>query len=358
MLGVELNMAYIDLSARRRIFSVLGLAALCSAGACHTTSTSGKDASATGGGSDAAPTVAGSDASSSTAGADATPTSPAGTFAAAFASTFCDSLAGCCRQAGFDPSPCLATVQPQVTAIFTLRATDPKIQFDEAAGASCINAYRTALTTCTDSKLWYQVDDFCIPVFRGTVPAGGSCTEDYQCAVEGTRRPDCSAGVCIPGYPDAANAPHGVMGDPCIATCQNAGGCSYSTQVSATAPVTATAACWTDDGVYCSPDGICAATPALGQTCAYSAYCGKDAHCKNGNCAADFATGACQSNDECLAPSYCDYSADAASGQCAPLKPNGAKCRGSSECAGGQCYQFACRTWTMADPELCAGLLD
>jgi hypothetical protein len=356
---MELDMAYFDPSTRRGRFSLLGLAALGTSGACHTTSSTGKGACAAG--SDAAPAVVGSDAASTTIGADAASTGPAGTFAAAFASTFCDSLAGCCRQAGFDPSLCLATVQPQMTAIFTLRAADPKVRFDEAAGTSCINAYRTALTACTDAKLWHQVDDFCVPVFHGTVPAGGSCTEDYQCDIEGTRTPGCSSGVCVPGYPDAYNAPHGVLGDPCIATCQNAGGCSYSTKVTATAPVTATAACWTDDGVYCSSDGLCAATPALGQACAYSAYCayrGKDAHCKSGSCAADFATGACQSNDECLAPSYCDHSADASSGQCAPLKPNGAKCGNSNECAEGQCYNFACRTWTIATPELCAGLLD
>ena len=137
-----------------------------------------------------------------------------------------------------------------------------------------------------------------------------------------------------------------------------AGSCSYSTTVPDTGPVTATVSCWTDDGVYCASDGICAAVPAIGQACAFGQYCGKDAHCKNGLCADDQATGPCQSSDDCLAPSYCDYSADASSGQCAPLKANGATCRMASECAGGQCLSFVCRTWSVATPEVCAGLLN
>ena len=137
-------MTSLDLATKQRKSLsnlVVGLIAVCSLAACHKNGPSAKDAS---------PALPESDALLAADGGDAASAVPAGSFASSFASAYCEGIADCCHQAGFDSSSCQATLQPQVAALVTLRTADPSVVFDEAAAANCTNVYRAALAACTD----------------------------------------------------------------------------------------------------------------------------------------------------------------------------------------------------------------
>jgi hypothetical protein len=275
---------------------------------------------------------------------------PSNSFATSFASTFCDSIAACCRQAGYDPSSCRATLEPLLTASANLRLSSPNVVYDEVVAANCLNAERAALVACTDQNLADQVENACTGLFRGTVPEGGSCGESYECATPASGYVTCNAGVCT-GSPDEfpGDMAHAAAGQACGGTCSgdaNGAGCSGSGS-------STTAACWIQDGLYCSND-VCVAVPAIGQPCGGGSYCVAEGHCESGTCVADIATGPCTSSDGCVSTSYCDFDTR----QCTPLKANGAACNIYSECVGGQCEADRCRTWSIATAASCAGLLD
>jgi hypothetical protein len=273
-------------------------------------------------------------------------------FAAAFTSTFCDSIADCCRQTGYDPSSCRTTLAPQMTALLNLRLSSPNVVYDETASANCLNAYRSAFVACTDQELHAQIASACEPVFRGTVPVGGTCAESYECATPASGRVRCDTGVCTENSDtDPWDSDHAVAGEACGGTCSGDDG---SVGCEGTNLSAGTALCWVQDGLYCS-NNVCVALPAIGRPCGNSNYCVVDGHCESGTCVADIAAGPCNSDDDCVNTSYCDFSANR---QCTPLKANGAACDMSSECIGGQCEADRCRSWTVANAASCAGLLD
>jgi hypothetical protein len=297
------------------------------------------------------------DTKSSGSGSGTGPTGPvpSNAFATTFATTFCDGIAACCQQAGISSSSCRATLEPRITGRVNLLLSNPKIAFDETAAANCINAYRTVLTACTDQSLSRQVSDACQNVFRGTVAVGGSCGNSNECAQPATGDVSCDTGVCrLDTTLGSMGTVHAAAGQPCSSTCNgtaNSYGCSGAV-VSGDAGPTTNASCWIQDGVFCS-NGMCVALPAIGQPCGGGNYCAVNAHCQSGTCVADVATGPCTSNDTCVSTSYCDQDAG-----CTPLKANGTTCNTGSECAGGQCEQDRCRTWSLATAATCAGVLD
>ena len=351
-------MTYLDFAAQqRRTVSahLVGLVALCSLAACQKNSASGWDASATVPGSDASSIGTGSDAPATAAGSDVSPTvagsdsSPLSTdnFPITFANAVCSSIAACCQKVGLVSSSCQATLQAVVAAWVTKNTSDPKVAFDPDAAARCIEVTRTGFTACTDRDLAKQSNSSCNQMVRGTVPLGGSCTDGSQCIRPTDGVAECDAGVCTAGSLPTFDNPRGTLGDPCKGTCRPTN-CSWSGTSSA-------ALCWTEDGLYC-PYGVCVATPAIGQPCYF--YCGKDAHCADdGLCAPNLTTGPCESNDDCLAQAYCDRPSGAISGQCTLLKDNGATCSSAKECASGQCLNAACRPWSMANDNVCSGVI-
>jgi hypothetical protein len=112
--------------------------------------------------------------------------------------------------------------------------------------------------------------------------------------------------------------------------------------------------CWTEDGLVCT-SGICVAAPAIGSPCV-SNRCGVDAHCEGTVCVADTATGPCPGGDgDCLSTSLCDYDVDPS--VCRPRAANGELCDYGDECVSGKCEGDRCVPWSMANPELCAGVV-
>jgi hypothetical protein len=247
-------------------------------------------------------------------------------------------------------------VQAFISATMSQYANNPNVVYDEAAAGTCIDAYRTVLSACTNRDLSKQLNTACDNIFRGTVPLGGSCGTTTECAKPATGGVSCTTAVCTvtPSYSSPTSEPHAVAGQACTETC-SATGASGSICGGYSAPDGGAAAyCWTNDGLACSSAKICEAAPGVGQTCIDMSYCATDAYCLNGKCVASQATGPCPSGRECLSTSYCDYTTK----QCTPLKQNGEACNQGSECLAGQCEQDHCRNWSVATLSSCAGLLD
>jgi hypothetical protein len=327
---------FLRLSPRAALLSALGASLAMGLGACSgdTPGSGSPGGGSTGGNADVGPVSL----------AD---------FPTAFASNYCDNIAACCRQAGYDPSSCRTTLEPRLAALASQRLSNPKVVYDGAGARNCMFAYRDALTACTN-PLYYDKVAFlaCALIFDGTVPVGGACAESAECAPSpslGTI--GCEAGVCTVSDPFAGWTEASGVGQPCAATCRGDDN-GYSCTRSGTS-TTITTECWINNFSYCS-SGLCAALPAIGQPCGDGIYCATSAHCENGTCMADIATGPCSSDDYCVSTSYCDTTTR----QCTPIKADGTACSLDSECLGGQCEAGRCRPWSMATASACAGLQD
>jgi hypothetical protein len=274
-----------------------------------------------------------------------------------FASAYCSGLGPCCASEGYAyaESICIQTAQAYIDAAVAERARLPGIVFNESAAGACVELYRAAAKACNDSTLLDGSDNPCRNVFQGTIPTGGHCSEDGECAeVPGSAYVSCESGVCALSPDDYyASDVHAKLGDACSLTCSvDDYGSSCSANV---ATISTHDACWKEDGLFCNSSGSCEAIPAVGQACpAYT--CGKDAHCDASTrlCATGIATGPCPSYDECLSTSYCDSDTQ----MCIPRKANGATCNYREECQSGSCEGDVCRKWSIANASTCAGVLD
>jgi hypothetical protein len=274
-------------------------------------------------------------------------------FSRAYADAFCTSIGPCCaaQSYAFDANLCRSTLEALLTALVRYYAGQPNVSFDEQGAGRCVSAVRAAYTACTDRDAYAAVDDSC-DMFRGTVPAGGSCHEGFECAETASESAYCDTGVCTVEVDpsDPFDAPHAAAGAACNYTCDDSGSCS------GTGGDTVTGVCWTEDGLVCGSAGTCVSAPAVGSPCA-SYHCAVDAHCEGSVCVADTATGSCDSGDDaCLSTSFCDYSVSPY--VCRPRKQNGELCETGDECASDKCEGDRCVPWSVASPELCAGVLD
>jgi hypothetical protein len=274
-------------------------------------------------------------------------------FAQRFGARYCQSIADCCSSRGFATNDCATTLETQLRALLQASATNPKIRFNPDGAAACINAYAAALSACTDHASFLQIDSACDRVLEGTIAVGGECGTSAECARPASGSVGCTSGVCVLGQSPVGlnDAPHRKLGEACAATCE---GVPREQSCSGTSGADPTlGACWVDEGLVCS-NGACVHAPKAGEACVSFGYCEGAAHCVNSVCAADLSDGPCQQDRECLAPAICDYTRKV----CTPLKANGEPCEASNECQGGQCYQDRCRTWSVAEPGACRGILD
>jgi hypothetical protein len=277
---------------------------------------------------------------------------PSNDFAAQYASAYCESIGPCCAQAGIasDVESCRSTLQPTLAATVKILLENPKITYNESATGICLDEIRASLTACTDRTR--AASKTCQQVFVGTVPIGGACATSNDCVKQAGGSVYCSQAVCT-WSGNQTEQPRGKLGDGCNATCQAGNGTTGCAGWGVSDAGSSTT-CWISDGLYCPIGRVCTAVAAIGQRCSGNYSCVEDAHCQNGACVANEATGPCTSQFDCLR-TYCDYTSQ----QCSPRKANGETCSGDdSQCAGGDCYQSKCRTWTQATAATCAGLLD
>jgi hypothetical protein len=267
-------------------------------------------------------------------------------FAGQFGQTYCESIADCCRTAGYSTATCQSSIVAAVNASFARYANDPNVVFDETAAGHCLDAYAAYLEACTNPALEDGIRTACRGLFKGTVPLGGSCKEDVDCIPQGEQVMECNTGVCtvseFQGQPEVDAA----LGEPCGGTGYPDGGGYF---VGSDPGV-----CQLDQGLYCTSAEVCAVVPKLGQACQMFAGCELDSTCTGGICTAIAPGSTCGGGEECLRTEYCDYDQSL----CVTIKPNGQPCNQGNQCTSGQCVEDKCRAFSVATPQVCAGAVN
>jgi len=295
-------------------------------------------------------TKGGSDGNEPGAG---TPTA-AESFGSAFAAAYCQ-IGPCCQKEGyaFVPASCEATMKAYIDSAVNEQLAHAGVAYDAAAAATCIEAYRRVVTACTEPSLNDALNRACEGVFYGTVPEGGACTADDACAdIPGASYVQCNEGVCTAERDLVDPTQHAKLGEACYGDCETGNGCSSGGRSVSIMP-TSQAACYKDEGLYCTSQYVCAALPQIGEKCPDYA-CARNSYCNGDVCVASTASGPCPDLDECLEGSSCDYTTR----MCIPLKANGSPCNYDAECASDKCDSELCRDWSVASTSTCAGLLN
>jgi hypothetical protein len=304
---------------------------------------------------------------SNSGGADAT-SLPVAEFPTQLADTICDMVAPCCQSAGVPHDS--ASCKSAATAYFQSyidKSSGPGVVYDAAAAGRCLGAVRSALQSCTNFD-----DDTtgvaCAYIFVGSVPLGGACQKDSECADHGgcgvdPNVPDGTGQVCV-ALPSEQK--HAKAGDACSGSCAQLNDGSVEcegrapTAGGSTGGGSAAGSCFSADGLFCnSTTQVCTALAPIGQPCE-DAGCVAGAFCSLGKCQAQLDSGPCTGgSDACSDKSYCDDNSQL----CTPKLADGAPCELSNECSSDKCSETSdpdpskrtCGAPTAATPALCAG---
>jgi len=231
-----------------------------------------------------------------------------------------------CGDAASEAS-CRASIDAAFLEEFADAIQDGSVQYDADKAGTCLDSIGGA--SCTFEGFHPDGDDPCNGVFTGTVPAGGACVVDIQCADHGDCEqtdpscdPDvaCCASTCVAGTQQESQ-----VGGPCADDIH---------------------VCAAD--LYCKPGANTCAQQVTQEdapcddlfACANPMYC--DVQAQTPSCVRAPATGeACDPTDliECAdTRDYCD-----ATMKCVKrLAPgaaciSGSDCVGYADCIGGQC---------------------
>ena len=300
-------------------------------------------------------------------GSSATPPVALEQFPTQFGDAYCDSLAPCCASAHIPYDS--ATCKNAATAFFKAYATAnavPGKTYDAAAAGGCLSAFKALLQSCSKSDD-DTANDACAKIFVGSVPAGGACQQNS----------DCAGGNCVfdPSDPNGGSVcgtqtgqAHAKAGEGCNGDCFEMDGSEDCSSFgvaggAGTAGGTAsgTGTCFASDGLFCSTrSGVCTVFAQVGQACEEEG-CVAGAFCDAGTCAAQRDSGPCDSFEACSSKSYCD----SATNQCTAKKADGAACAEPSDCSSGDCSASAagsgtqvCGTSSVASTSTCAGNLN
>jgi hypothetical protein len=230
-----------------------------------------------------------------------------------------------------DRATCLASVRLNSARFATLK-TDVAagtVVYDAQAAGACVDVFKN-VASCKQTEMGdiqSRIDATCGKVFIGSLPAGGGCFFDEECADGGicgsqTCSSDgCCAGTClarptpIPVGGDCSNPllnQECAAGTVCAANAAGGGTCK--------APLPAGARCGPYDrcalpyhcGGTVDPvtnEGTCTAPPARGQSCDMSGDCddGRDYCDPNYVCTSRIALGgACSTPEACVDYATCD----------------------------------------------------
>ena len=238
-----------------------------------------------------------------------------------------------------DQATCLAslgTTEPLRYATFVDDIAAGRILFDATAAARCLTVHASPSCTQTHAAR-VSATDLCDGVTTGTVPAGGACFFNEECAGGGLCRSEslpcdprtyCCFGACQPrtvvprgGDCSAADA-HCVDGTRCTA-----GATASAPPTCAGPPDTVGSTCYRNPGcaapLYCdaSPDGgagTCTAPVATGERCNPSSETSlkscedlRDNCTGTGTCVGPTARGAaCGSGTLCRLVDQCDFATE------------------------------------------------
>ena len=264
------------------------------------------------------------------------------------ADALCSNIGPCCQEGGFafDPDQCRAAAESELRQSVDLYAT-LKVNYDGMAARSCVDSYAQAVRACVDTG---QINSSCRGVFTATLPEGSACTQSVEC-VNGGCATVADAGTKQCTVSGSGSNVHGKLGEACGWTCTTNG---TSTSCSGSGGRTGPG-CYTNDGLYCDANHLCAGVPAIGQACTGSSPCSGEAFCENSVCTAKRTSGSCSTNSAaCAASAYCDI----ATRQCLLRKASGAACTLDSECqTTDRCVNGTCGKRTVATQKLCSGNL-
>ena len=278
----------------------------------------------------------GSGCSGSTTSDGAQPV-PADQFVERVVSAVCDNVGPCCQSAGFpyDPAACKALGNSDLSANYALG--NPNVDYDAVAAGKCVAAISDLVRSCGAVDL--DGLEQCDLVLVGKLPAGAACQKSVECAAPAGGNAYCDQGACV-------TEPRGTAGDARTMTCTEHGTSSGCT--GGTSSGSGTAACYTNDGLYCN--GTCKPLPAIGEPCSYEG-CVAGAYCDGSVCVATPKVGEpCGGGYQCPESSYCD-----ANGTCQAAKANGAACGEATECASSRCKSGICVVDQIASASLCSG---
>lgn len=270
---------------------------------------------------------------------DASPpdTLPAERYCEEAVDVFCPYYVRCGRMAVADETECrsvfIESCNAKYEPIYAAHAARGELALSRAGLGAC----RAHLAAVDCGAHDFDLDGPCAAVWRGLVPAGGTCGPGigtFICA-EGTAcrlSVETLCGTCDPVVP---------VGAPCGegARCAPSAACRGDTCV---ARPTAGQPC-AADGPPCAVgsscrDGVCAIRPwaAPGAACGQGARCQYKSECVDGTCVEGALLGAPCGPAQPCATGWCD------GGTCAPPEVGGSACAGGAECVSGACAAGLC----------------
>lgn len=294
---------------------------------------------------------------------------PKSEFPARFESAVCDNIGSCCKSAGYkyDANSCKNAIASSIGQIFSSNNT----VYNAAAAGDCLDSVSAAFSSCKGFDSVSAAS--CQQVFTGTQPAGSPCTSSTECKPVADADVYCDRPLGGGGQGGSAQGtctvkPRGNKGDGCDETCTENGNvtsCSSSggggTGGSGGAPAGGNATCYTNEGLYCDGNHVCAALIPIGQPCVDYSGCVDGAYCESGVCTAKQAAGGpCTYSDACKDGTYCAQATPGASGTCANKKADGASCTSFDECQGGDCQNGKCTSGGSSgiSPSMCSGQMN
>jgi hypothetical protein len=193
--------------------------------------------------------------------------------------------------------------------------------YDGAAAAACMNGYGAALARCV-----LPSDDAirsCEAVYIGTVPVGGACVSEGECAGDAFCAPDATGAFVCTSDAFAAPLP-AVEGEACAGSCEDGSEPCLVVGLPGGTPAEPKV-CYASDGLVCDfgtgVTGVCVRTPGIGQPC----------------------------NSYCVAGAYCDFELL----QCVATLRDGEICEYAEQCQSRLCGNARCGSEEMLGADVC-----
>lgn len=173
----------------------------------------------------------------------------------------------------------------------------------------------------------------CDHIWRGTVALGKSCQSSEECAPVDFEFVACTANELTGTKTCTASprAPRGSRGEACAFTCPAGGSCEAPADLNNLPGDTqAYSICFMDEGLFCSPTGVCVPVVERG--------------------------GDCSRGEACVSGAYCD----SATVTCKALKGEDAPCTNNGECESRSCLSRndtsprRCTSADLASAEVCS----
>lgn len=333
------------------------------------------------------------------------------------AESACQRRDDCCAPAGrgFDVAACAAGERDRIMADLT-GATTPGVErtLDAAAAQRCMDLLSGPSPGCrADAPVDLELPEECLRVLDGPLAPGDTCVDDTDCRGFSSNSARCLEHACVTlqevgetcsddrqcrggdvaatdclasggdGFCDApierptsacaygndsvegtcVTTKRGVAGDPCFRMCRKNGRTEFCSDVAHDQSGSELAVCYANDGLQCSPDGVCAPLVPLGGACrGYESAiaCEAGSFCHAGTCVALGGEGAScvLGRGSCAAGLSCNGSS------CVPLLPDGASCDSAAQCGedsfclpGGTCQPMQGAGGPCETDAQCAGTL-